>query len=176
MIIFPVIVSDTAIRWKKKYQACSKKAEDVDPIVVIEPNADFTGFLRDLINERSILVVNKSDLGVDNMINNFKKYNPIYLSLKKEKNIEQLVSAIKDKLKNQFLKSEDILITRERHRQHLEQCVLNLENFENKNASQDFDKAAEDLRLASRQLGMIVGKVDVEEILGSIFNDFCIGK
>ena len=40
----------------------------------------------------------------------------------------------------------------------------------------DFDKAAEDLRLATRQLGMIVGKVDVEEILGSIFNDFCIGK
>ena len=40
----------------------------------------------------------------------------------------------------------------------------------------DFDKAAEDLRLATRHLGMIVGKVDVEEILGSIFNDFCIGK
>ena len=39
-----------------------------------------------------------------------------------------------------------------------------------------FDKAAEDLRLATRHLGMIVGKVDVEEILGSIFNDFCIGK
>ena len=34
----------------------------------------------------------------------------------------------------------------------------------------------EDLRLATRHLGMIVGKVDVEEILGSIFNDFCIGK
>ena len=32
------------------------------------------------------------------------------------------------------------------------------------------------LRLATRHLGMIVGKVDVEEILGSIFNDFCIGK
>ena len=41
---------------------------------------------------------------------------------------------------------------------------------------EDFDKAAEDLRLATRHLGMIVGKVDVEEILGSIFNDFCIGK
>jgi len=182
---FPVIVSDTAgIREskdeieKKGIKLALKKAEDADlNIVVIEPkNADFTGFLRDLINERSILVVNKSDLGVDNMINNFKKYDPIYLSLKKEKNIEQLVSAIKDKLKNQFLKSEDILITRERHRQHLEQCVLNLENFENKNSSQDFDKAAEDLRLATRQLGMIVGKVDIEEILGSIFNDFCIGK
>ena len=181
----PVVISDTAgIREskdeieKKGIKLALKKAEDADlNIVVIEPkNADFTGFLRDLINERSILVVNKSDLGVDNMVQNFKKYNPIYLSLKKEKNIEQLVSVIKDKLKNQFLKSEDILITRERHRQHLEQCVLNLENFENKNSSQDFDKAAEDLRLATRQLGMIVGKVDIEEILGSIFNDFCIGK
>ena len=45
-----------------------------------------------------------------------------------------------------------------------------------KNEVEDFDKAAEDLRLATRHLGMIVGKVDVEEILGSIFNDFCIGK
>ena len=36
--------------------------------------------------------------------------------------------------------------------------------------------AAEDLRLATRHLGMIVGKVNVEEILGSIFNNFCIGK
>ena len=50
------------------------------------------------------------------------------------------------------------------------------ENFEEKNNIDDFDKAAEDLRLATRHLGMIVGKVDVEEILGSIFNDFCIGK
>ena len=45
-----------------------------------------------------------------------------------------------------------------------------------KNSIDDFDKAAEDLRLATRYLGMIVGKADVEEILGSIFNDFCIGK
>ena len=68
------------------------------------------------------------------------------------------------------------MITRERHRQHLEQCVQHLEKFENKNSAEDFDKAAEDLRLATRHLGIIVGKVDVEEILGSIFNDFCIGK
>ena len=46
----------------------------------------------------------------------------------------------------------------------------------NKNSEEEFDKAAEDLRLAVRHLGLIVGKVDVEEILGSIFNDFCIGK
>ena len=88
----------------------------------------------------------------------------------------QLGIEIKNKLKNKFISNEDILITRERHRQHLIQCVKHLEDFLDKNEIKDFDKAAEDLRLATRHLGMIVGKVDVEEILGSIFNDFCIGK
>ncbi len=68
------------------------------------------------------------------------------------------------------------MITRERHRQHLEQCVSHLENFNIKNVSEDYDKAAEDMRLATRELGMIVGKVDVEEVLETIFKDFCIGK
>jgi len=181
----PVVVSDTAgIREskneieKKGIKLALKRAEDADlSIVVIEPkSADFTGYLKELISDKSIIVVNKSDLGIDEMVNEIKKYNPIYISLKNEKNVNQLISSIKDKLKNQFINSEDIFITRERHRQHLEQCVLHLENFKNKNEAEDFDKAAEDLRLATRHLGIIVGKVDVEEILGSIFNDFCIGK
>ena len=181
----PVIVSDTAgIRdskdeiEKKGIKLALKRAEDADlSIVVIEPKSvEFTGYLKELILDKSIIVINKSDLGIDKRENEFKKYNPIYISLKNEKNLDQLINEIKDKLKNQFINSEDILITRERHRQHLEQCVLNLENFKNKNESEDFDKAAEDLRLATRHLGIIVGKVDVEEILGSIFNDFCIGK
>jgi len=181
----PVVVSDTAgisdskdeIE-KKGIRLALKRAEDADlNIVVIEPkSAYFTGFLKNLVTDKSILVINKSDLGIDNMIYEFKKYNPIYISLKKEKNLDKLISAIKEKLKNQFINSEDILITRERHRQHLEQCVFHLENFKNKNESDDFDKSAEDLRLATRHLGIIVGKVDVEEILGSIFNNFCIGK
>ena len=50
------------------------------------------------------------------------------------------------------------------------------DTFQEKKSTKDFDKAAEDLRLATRHLGMIVGKVDVEELLGSIFSDFCIGK
>ena len=181
----PVVVSDTAgIRESKNeieqrgIKLALKRAEDADlNIVVIDPKSGhFTGFLKDLISSKSILVVNKSDLGVDKMVLDFRKFKPIYLSLKNEKNIEELIDAIKAKLKNQFLNSDDILITRERHRQHLEQCVLYLNNFKNKSTSDDYDKAAEDLRLATRHLGRIVGKVDVEEILGSIFDDFCIGK
>jgi len=181
----PVIVSDTAgIKEsideieKKGIKLALKKAEDSDlNIVLIEPkNANFTGFLKDLVSDKSILVINKSDLGVEKISYKFKKYNPIYVSIKNEKNIDVLINVIKNKLKNKFIISDDIIITRERHRQYLEQCAHHLENFNNKNEIEDFDKAAEDLRLATRHLGMIVGKVDVEEILGSIFNDFCIGK
>tara|TARA_B100001123_G_C15258389_1_gene1005635 strand:- start:412 stop:1743 length:1332 start_codon:yes stop_codon:yes gene_type:complete len=181
----PVVLSDTAgIRnskdeiEKKGIRLAFKRAEDADlNIVILEPKSvDFTGFLKDLISDKSILVINKSDLGTNNLFNEFKKYKPIYISLKKEKNLDKLIVKIKDKLKNQFIKSEDILITRTRHREHLQQCVFHLDNFKNKNEAKDFDKAAEDLRLATRHLGMIVGKVDVEEILGSIFSDFCIGK
>ena len=104
------------------------------------------------------------------------KFNHVLISLKDNLNIDKLILKIKNNLENKFISEEDILITRERHRQHLIQCVEHLKNFSDKNDKKDFDKGAEDLRLATRQLGMIVGKVDVEEILGSIFNDFCIGK
>ncbi len=182
---YPVIVSDTAgIRdskdeiEKKGIKLALKKSDDADlNIVLIEPKSShFAGFLKDLISDKSIFVINKSDLGIDNIVNEFKKYNPIYISLKKEKNIDQLISAIKLKLNYKFKTSEEIIITRERHRQHLEKCIFHLENFNNKKDIDDFDKAAEDIRLATRHLGMIVGKVDVEEILGAIFNDYCIGK
>ena len=106
----------------------------------------------------------------------FSKFDHVLISLKYNLNIDKLISKIKNQLESKFISEEDILITRERHRQHLIQCVDHLNNFSDKNDKKDFDKAAEDLRLATRQLGMIVGKVDVEEILGSIFNDFCIGK
>ena len=183
---YPVVLSDTAgIREskdeieKKGINLALKKAENADlNLVVIEPKkAYFTGFLKGLVSsDKTLVVVNKSDLGIENMLEDFSQYNPIYISIIKEKNIDTLISTIRNKLKNKFLSNQNILITRERHRLHLEQCLTHLENFENKRDEQDFDKAAEDLRLAARELGKIVGKFDVEEILGSIFNDFCIGK
>ena len=182
---YPVIISDTAgIRdskdeiERKGIKLALKKAENSDlNIILIEPKSvDFTGFLNDLVDEKGLIVVNKSDLGIEKIDQKIKKYNPIYLSIKEEKNLNVLIEAIKEKLKKKFIRSDDILITRERHRQNLEQCLFHLNNFEEKNSLEEFDKAAEDLRLATRHLGVIVGKVDVEEILGSIFSDFCIGK
>ena len=194
---YPVIISDTAgIRdskdeiEKKGIKLALQKAEESDlKIVVLHPeNLDFKPFLEDSNSENTIVALNKSDIklgkppGIGNYFRfnhlgkNLKDINIIHTSIKEEENLVDLINAIKEKLKNKFISSDDILITRERHRQHLQQCLDHLNNFNQKKEIEDFDKAAEDLRLATRHLGMIVGKVDVEEILGSIFNDFCIGK
>ncbi len=182
---YPVIISDTAgIRdskdeiEKKGIKLSLNRAEEADlKLVVIDAKSpNFTDVLKDLLHENAILVINKSDLLEKDIDPEIKKTNHVLISIKENKNIEELISKIKNSLKNKFLTSDDILITRERHRQHLQQCLDHLNNFNQKKEIEDFDKAAEDLRLATRHLGMIVGKVDVEEILGSIFNDFCIGK
>ena len=181
---FPVVMSDTAgIRSsedeieKKGIKLALKRAQDADlNIIVLEPKSvDFSGFFKDLDLKKSIFVVNKSDLEVKRS-EKLKQYDPISISIKNETNIDQLISQIKKKLQNKFVSLEDTIITRERHRQQLMQCTSHLDDFFKKESEKDFDKAAEDLRLATRHLGMLVGKVDVEEILGSIFDDFCIGK
>ncbi len=182
---YPVIVSDTAgIRSSKNeierkgIKIALKRAEDADLkiIIVSAKNVDFTSVLKNLLSKNAILVVNKSDLINGKLNNKFKKHEHVLISIKKNLNLNRLILKIKNKLKNKFTLNEDILITRERHRQNLINCVRHLEKFKKKKSVHDYDKAAEDLRLATRHLGMIVGKVDVEELLDSIFNDFCIGK
>ncbi len=182
---YPVIISDTAgIRdskdeiEKKGIKLSLNRAEEADlKLVVVDVKSlDFNDVLKGLLDENAILVINKSDLLENEIDSKIKNINHVLISIKDNKNIDELILKIKNNLKNKFITSDDILITRERHRQHLEQCLDHLNHFNKKKEIEDFDKAAEDLRLATRHLGMIVGKVDVDEILGSIFNDFCIGK
>ena len=177
---YPVILSDTAgIRSsnneieKKGIKIALKRAEDADLrlVIVSAKKVDFTTVLRNLLTKNAILVVNKSDLIKGKLNSKLKKYDHVLISIKKDSNLNKLILKIKSKLKNKFSTNEDILITRERHRQNLINCVQHLEKFQKKKSAQDFDKAAEDLRLATRHLGMIVGKVNVEELLSSIFND-----
>ena len=64
-------------------------------------------------------------------------------------------------------------VTRVRHRRALEDCRQALTRSLKTEAS---ELAGEDLRLAVRCLGRITGRVDVEDILDVVFEDFCIGK
>ncbi|CAN0320126.1 unnamed protein product, partial [Hapterophycus canaliculatus] len=63
---------------------------------------------------------------------------------------------------------------RRRHRQHVEACLLALRAAQR--PRMPLDLAAEELRIASSELGRITGAVGVEELLDVIFRDFCIGK
>ena len=181
----PVIISDTAgIREtsddieNKGVNLAINRAQEADLNIVLldYKNLDFKGFLDEKIEDKSLIVINKSDLKLTDINSLDNRYNSISISIKNETNIDKLIEIIKKKLKTKIISTENILITRSRHRQHLEECFKHLQNFLEKKDLDEFDKAAEDLRLSIRHLGSIVGRVDVEEILGSIFDNFCIGK
>ena len=181
----PVIISDTAgIRVSsdeietKGVNLAINRAEEADLIIILlDPKKlDFKGFFNEKLHDKSILAINKSDLLIESINNKEFKIEPLIISIKDNKNLDKLIEAVKLKLNKQFLKTNNVLITRSRHRLHLKECHKHLKVFLEKKNNQEFDLAAEDLRLSIRHLGTIVGKVDVEEILGSIFDNFCIGK
>jgi len=179
---YPVILADTAGIRETNNQTENKgislalnrfRKADLNLIIIDNSSKKLDQKIQSLINEDSIIVLNKSD------IEGTQKYNfkeAILVSVKENKNIDQLVEKIKEKLSSKFILSKNTLVTRERHRTKLNECLKEIDNFFKKDLKKDIEIAAEDLRLATRHLGSIVGKVDVEEILESIFKDFCIGK
>ena len=125
---YPVIVSDTAgIREskneieKKGIKLSLNRAEEADLklVVVDAKNLDFTDVLKGLLDKNAIIVINKLDLLKGDIDPEIKKLNHVLISIKENLNIDELISKIKNNLKNKFITSDDILITRERHRQHL---------------------------------------------------------
>jgi tRNA modification GTPase len=71
---------------------------------------------------------------------------------------------------------EPSVVTRARHRASLEEALEALERALAQGAADEEAMMAEELRLAARALGKLLGRVDVEDILDVIFRDFCIGK
>ena len=73
---------------------------------------------------------------------------------------------------------EGAVITRARHRRHVELAANALDRFVMRSGQgyMALDMAAEELRLAASELGRITGAVDVEDVLDVLFSDFCIGK
>ena len=183
---YPVLLTDTAgLRMtsddieKKGVDLAYETAKGADLKIILldAQNPDFTDFLDTLLDDNCIFVLNKSDLLTGSVkINDDRIKKFILVSVKNDLNLDELINQIKFKLKHKFLINDNVIISRERHRLNLEKCIQHLLLFLDNNSLDEFDKAAEDLRLATRYLGKVVGDVDVEEVLGKIFNDFCIGK
>ncbi|MDC1256945.1 tRNA uridine-5-carboxymethylaminomethyl(34) synthesis GTPase MnmE, partial [Pelagibacteraceae bacterium] len=66
--------------------------------------------------------------------------------------------------------------SRSRHRTLLIKTSKHLKNYLKISQSAEIEKTAEELRIASNYLSEIVGFIGVEEVLGRIFKDFCVGK
>jgi len=99
-----------------------------------------------------------------------------FVSSKTGAGVDELVNAIARFAARFFFTPEPALVTRERQRAHLKETVLALQGAQR--AAQDGREEimAEQLRLATRALGKLLGRVDVEDVLDVIFRDFCIGK
>jgi tRNA modification GTPase len=180
---YPVILADTAGIREARNEIEKKgislalgrsKVDDLKIIMIDNASKVINGKIKNLINNDSIVLLNKSDIK-DKQNHKFNT-DTILVSVKDNKNIDIFIEKLKEKLSKKFTSNNDVLITKERHRVKLNDCLKEIDKFLVKDQNKDIELAAEDLRMATRHLGSIVGKVDVEEILGSIFNDFCIGK
>ncbi len=127
----------------------------------------------DLIDEQTIVLFNKIDLANNFTPPKLKNLKSLAISVHLQQNIDLLLEQLANFAQNNFSPSSDPMITRTRHRQHLIAALLHLERF---SLEMPIELAAEELRFAAEQLGKIMGKITVDEILGEIFSNFCIGK
>jgi tRNA modification GTPase len=96
------------------------------------------------------------------------------LSAKTGEGVSALVDLLAEKAEAALAVGEPAVITRARHRAELEAAAEALHRYQQVRAGPEFK--AEELRIAARHLGRLTGHIDVEEVLGAIFSEFCIGK
>ncbi|HMA71375.1 MAG TPA: tRNA uridine-5-carboxymethylaminomethyl(34) synthesis GTPase MnmE [Xanthobacteraceae bacterium] len=89
---------------------------------------------------------------------------------------DELVGGLEAYAGEFFGGTESSLITRQRHRAVLQDCIEALRRAAVEGDLRREDMVAEELRSAARALGRLSGRVDVEHVLDVIFRDFCIGK
>ena len=126
-----------------------------------------------LIDKNTIILFNKIDLVKPKIPSNLDLKKPLSISIKKNVGLEKLVHRIIEIAEDIAKPSETPQITRARHRAQLEQAITYLTNF---TLEDDLVLVTEDIRMAIRSLSNITGKITVDEILGEIFSNFCIGK
>jgi tRNA modification GTPase len=101
--------------------------------------------------------------------------NALAISATTGANLDVLSGKLADFARGAAGQAESSLITRERHRRVFAAAKMALDR-----ASEAIDGPvellSEDLRLAIHALESLIGKVDVEDVLGEIFARFCIGK
>lgn len=178
---YPVVLADTAglrdagddVETEGVRRALDR-AESGDLILAVFDGAvlpDLDPKTRSLVDDQTVVVVNKSDLGVIDPNDVDPGWLPV--SAKTGAGFEELLSVLESAVAGRLHLTSNPALTRLRHRRALESCHRSLVQFR---SATETELAAEDLRLAARDLGRITGRIDVEQVLDVIFREFCIGK
>ncbi len=182
---YPVILSDTAGLRPEQLSGQGQdsiESEGIKRAFKIAEQADIRVILYDGTSteldthshalekqENTLPVINKADENLKLQHPN----KPIEISVKQNKGITEFLNVLEGMIESLVGVSEAPAITRERHRTALNDCQNALNRSMNAHLP---ELAAEDLRLAIRDVGRITGRVDVEDLLDVVFRDFCIGK
>ncbi|MGA0063165.1 MAG: tRNA uridine-5-carboxymethylaminomethyl(34) synthesis GTPase MnmE [Flavobacteriaceae bacterium] len=130
------------------------------------------------LSETNILIIwNKCDSEGDALAFNFDEFESIAISAKKRRNIEDLKARIVSRTLQGAVNEQSGILTNSRHYQLLQAALKELYVVEEeleRGSSQDL--LAISLKGVIQHLGEISGSVTNDDILGSIFSSFCIGK
>eukprot|EP00929_Paragymnodinium_shiwhaense_P037078 TRINITY_DN19819_c0_g3_i1.p1 TRINITY_DN19819_c0_g3~~TRINITY_DN19819_c0_g3_i1.p1 ORF type:complete len:613 (-),score=133.29 TRINITY_DN19819_c0_g3_i1:244-2082(-) len=137
--------------------------------------------------ERALLVVNKLDLVDDEASMRWPAAADCAISCRTGKDIDAFMDLLKAAVARSLAPSRDAQpsesslpeaapVTRLRQREHLSRCKEALEAVTSSAGTMPLEVAAEYLRAAAAELGMLAGHVDNEEVLDVLFKEFCIGK
>lgn len=140
----------------------------------------------DVKSQKLIVLLNKVDVLGSNinvsLLNNTvsspdEKVTKLYISAKTGFGLDTLRTLLSDSQKTATLDSGQTVVTNLRHYQSLMSAAASLEKVRSSLAtSQTPDLLSEDLRQALHHLSSILGEVTPDEVLGNIFERFCIGK
>jgi len=126
-----------------------------------------------------ILLANKIDKMVDEVsedkFQDFPKY--IAISAKEKQNIQDLKTHLLNILELGQVSQEAVIVNNSRHYDELSralECVEQVKNGLEMEISGDL--LALDIRQALFHIGEITGNISTDDLLDSIFRDFCIGK
>lgn len=123
-----------------------------------------------LIDSDPIWIENKADLG------HRLRDGPDYrLSAKTGSGMENFIGALEARVAEMCSFAEPATLIRPRHEQAMRTCVSHLEAALD-SPPERIELVAERLRGAAHALGMVTGTIGVEDVLDSIFREFCIGK
>ncbi len=125
-----------------------------------------------------ILVANKIDKleTIPPHLKEMLELDTVFVSAKRKENIHLLAETLVDKVKEKHI-SNDVIITNSRHYESLKAALESIDSVE-KALQENIpgDLVAIDLHQALHYLGNVTGQISSNDILGSIFSKFCIGK